>query len=208
MRMRVRAHFGIGWQRFNTSRRVFLISTLALLASWASLEVAVVALQRGGVALNVALHLGFLVLFSGLMVGIHRIALDVVDGQPPTLNGLTRVLHRAPGFLLAASLYSLGAVAGLLLFVVPGVYVAVRYALFGHALADGDKSAVEALREAGDLSRSRWWSVCRFLALLLACNLAGAALLGLGLLVSFPVSLVASASFFRTLQQMGSREPA
>ena len=40
----------------------------------------------------------------------------------------------------------------------------------------------------------------RFLLAALALNLAGAALLGLGLLISFPVSLLAVASFYRALQ--------
>jgi hypothetical protein len=84
----------------------------------------------------------------------------------------------------------------------PGVYIAVRYALFGHILASRRVSGLETLREAGALSQGRWWKVCCFLLLLLALNLAGAALLGLGLLVSFPVSLLAASSFLRTLQRL------
>lgn len=173
---------------------------LVLFSSWVGLEVAVVVLQRWGIIPNVVLHVGFLVVFSGLMVGIHRIALRAVDGETPTLSELTGFLGRGPTFLLAASLYSIVVVAGLLLLVLPGVYVAVRYALFGHALASKHASAVGALRDAAAVSRGRWWPLCRFMLLVLAFNLAGAAVLGLGLLVSYPVSLLASASLFRTLQ--------
>ncbi len=83
----------------------------------------------------------------------------------------------------------------------PGVYVAVRYCLFGHVIAASESSAVEALREAGALTLGRWWAMGRFLAVVLAINVAGAALLGLGLLVSFPVSLLATASLYRTLER-------
>jgi hypothetical protein len=48
--------------------------------------------------------------------------------------------------------------------------------------------------------------MCHFLVLVLACNLVGAALLGLGLLLSFPVSLLASASVFRTLKDAAPHE--
>ena len=106
-----------------------------------------------------------------------------------------------PSYLLAFSLYLVSVVAGLLLLVVPGVYVAARYALFGPVFATKQATALEALRDAGALSYGRWWALCRFLAAGVALNVTGAALLGLGLIVSFPVSLLAACSLFRALQQ-------
>jgi hypothetical protein len=193
-------HFQIAWQRFKVCWRVFVLSTLTLFASWVGLEVTVVALQRQGVFLNVALHIAWLVLFSGLMVGIHHMSLQAVDGQHPTLNDVSSLLGRGPRMLLASTFYSLAVGIGFLLLVAPGVYVAVRHALFGHFIAAGEKSAFGALRDAGAVSRGHWRLLCRFLALAVALNLGGACLLGVGLLVSFPVSLLAFASVFRTLQ--------
>lgn len=195
-------HFRIAWAAFKAYRRVLVISVLVLFGSWVSLELAVAAVHRWGVLPNLALHLAFLFLFSGLMVGIESIALQVVDGLVPTLRSLPAMLDRGPSFLLALCLYTVAVACGLLLGVVPGVYLAVRYAPFGHIIASKRVSGLEALREAGALSQGRWWKVCGFLLLLLALNLAGAALLGLGLLVSFPVSLLAASSFLRTLQHL------
>jgi hypothetical protein len=153
------AHFKLAWQRFKRHPRPFLIASLALFASWAGLEIAVVALQRWGVALNIALHIGFLFLFSGLMVGVHRMALEVVEDRPATLRDLTASLGRAPTLLGAATLYALAVLAGFLLLVLPGVYVAVRYAFFAQVIAASDASAVDALRGAGALSAGRWGSM-------------------------------------------------
>jgi hypothetical protein len=150
--------------------------------------------------LNVLLHLAFLVLASGLMVGIHSMAMEVVDGRMPHLKLLTASLERGPRYLLAFCLYFLSVVVGLLLLVVPGVYVAVRYALFGQVFATKQTSTLGALRDAGSLSRGQWWAMCRVLVAALALNLAGAALLGLGLVISFPISLLVASSLFRTLQ--------
>jgi hypothetical protein len=60
---------------------------------------------------------------------------------------------------------------------------------------------VQALRDAGALSRGRWWALGRLMALVIAFNVAGAALLGVGILVTFPVSLLALAAMFRALQR-------
>jgi hypothetical protein len=49
------------------------------------LELAVAAVHQWGVIPNLALHLAFLFLFSGLMVGIQSMALQAVGGfvKPP-----------------------------------------------------------------------------------------------------------------------------
>jgi uncharacterized membrane protein len=150
-------------------------------------------------ALNVLLHLAFLVVFSGLTVGLHGMALEAVDGHSPSLSSLTAQLARGPSYLLALWLYCTAVAAGLLLLVVPGVYLAVRYAFFGNVLAAQPASALDGLRGAGSLSRGRWWMLFRFLLVVAALNLAGAALLGVGLLVTFPVTLLATASLYRAL---------
>src|SRR5436309_20190 len=69
---------------------------LVLFASWASLELCVGTLHRFGVTLNVLLHVAFLWLFSGLMVGVHGMALDAVVVRVPRLRCLTASLERAP----------------------------------------------------------------------------------------------------------------
>jgi len=55
--------------------------------------------------------------------------------------------------------YLLSVVGGLLLLVVPGVYVAARYALFGPVFATRQATALEALRDAGALSHRRRWAM-------------------------------------------------
>jgi uncharacterized membrane protein len=174
---------------------------LILFASWVVLEVAVVTLQRFGIVVWLVLHLAFFVFFSGLLAGLHRMALETVEGKAPRLANLTALLGRGPTVLLAFSIYLVAVLSGLVLLVVPGIYVAVRYALFGQILAARSTTALEALRDAAALAEGRWWMLCLFLLLVLFLNLAGAAILGLGLLITFPVSLLAASDLFRSIQQ-------
>jgi uncharacterized membrane protein len=194
------AHFRTGWRAFRAQPGVFVASLLILFASWAALEVSVIALHRFGVVLDVLLHLAFLVVFSGLAAGLVAIALEVLSERKGSLETLFSLLARGPRVLLGACLYLLGTVAGLILLVVPGIYLAVRWALFGMVLATRDATAVESLRAAGSLSEGRWPAMCGFLARVLLLNLAGAAVLGVGLLVTVPVTLLATGSLFRTLE--------
>ncbi len=192
-------HFRIAWKAFQAQGRVLVLSLLVLFASWVALELCVVALDRLGPVPNLLLHLAFLWLLAGLMVGVHRMAIEILGGGAPPLRRMTASLAQGSSYLLAFGLYLALVVAGLLLLAVPGIYVGVRYGLFGQVLATKRTSAGDALREAGSLSRGRWWAVCRVLALALALNLAGAALLGVGLMISLPVSLLAVSSLFVSL---------
>jgi uncharacterized membrane protein len=195
------SHFGIAWRAFKSDPRVFVISVLIIFASWVVLEVAVIALQRFGIVVWLVLHCAFFVVFSGLMAGLYRIALKTVNGKAPNLADLTASLRRGPTLLLAFCIYLLAVVGGLALVIVPGIYVAVRYALFGQVVATGSTSAFEALHGAAALSEGRWWTLCGFFLLTLLLNLAGAAFLGIGLLLTFPVSLLATSNLYRSLQQ-------
>lgn len=194
------SHFRIARTAFKANARVFVLSMLVLFASWVALELSVVALHRFGLVPNVLLHLAFLLFASGLIVGLHGIALEALDGRAPHLKRLTASLERGPSYLLAFGLYVASVAIGLALLVVPGVYVAVRYAPFGQVLAMKHASALEALRDSASLTQGRWWATCRVLLIALVLNLAGAALLGVGLLVSWPVSLLMVTSLFRTFQ--------
>lgn len=194
-------HFKIGWALFKAHWNVFVLSVLVLLGSWVILEVGVALVNRWGVLPNLALHLIFLFLFSGLLVGIQSMALKAVRGAIPTLRTLTAMLDRGPSFLLALCVYLLATICGLALLVLPGLYIAVRYALFGYVIASRRVSGLEALRQAARLSERYRWRMFGLMLIALALNLAGATLLGLGLVISFPVSLLAAANFFRSLQK-------
>jgi len=174
---------------------------LILFASWVILEVSVISLQRFGLALWFVLHLAFFVFFSGLMLGLYRIALDTVNGKSADLANLTALLDRGPTFLFAFCIYSAAVAAGLVLLVVPGIYVAVKYALFGQVLATTATTAPQALRDAAVIADGRWWTLFPLLLVAMLLNLAGAAFLGVGLLVTFPVSLLATSDLYRSLRQ-------
>jgi uncharacterized membrane protein len=194
-------HFRNAWRIFQSSPRVFVSAMLCLFASWVALEIAVVLLYRLGFAVWLILHLAWLFFFGGLMVGIHRVALKAVDGEAPRLSVLFHSFKDGPAYMFAVALYSFGVLVGLLLFVVPGVYLAVRCFLFAQILADESGSAFRALRRSALLTVDRWSAVGGLFARVFLLNLAGVAFLGIGLLITFPVSLLAISGLYRSIPQ-------
>jgi hypothetical protein len=196
--------FRTAWRVFGTSRAPFILSVIALFASWVALELTVVALYGFGVIVNLALHLGFAVFFSGLLVGLNAMALQALTGRDIRFPQVAALMGRGPSFLGALLIYIPAVACGLLLLVVPGIYVAVRYSLFPQVLATRAASPVGALREAATLADGHWWRLFKVQAAALLVNIAGAALLGIGLLVAGPVTILATSGLYRYLLRQQS----
>lgn len=192
--------FETGWRLFKSRVSVFVASMLLLFLSWVVLEIAVVFLHRLGLAVWLVLHLAWLFLFSGMLVGMHVMALKSVDAEIPRVGDLFASLERGPTYLLALGIYCLAVSGGLVLLIVPGIYLAIRYCLFAQIITDTSASALSALRKAAALARDNWGSLGVLFLIAFLLNIAGMALLGIGLIVSFPVSLMAIAGFYRSLQ--------
>jgi hypothetical protein len=197
---RVTSHFGTGWRLFRSRASVFVLSMLLLFLSCVVLEIAVVFLHRLGFVVWLVLHLAWLFLFSGMLVGLHVMALKSVDVEVPRVGDLFGSLECSPAYLLALSIYCLMVSCGLVLLIIPGIYLAIRYCLFAQVITDTSASALAALRKAAALAHGNWAPLGTLFLIAFLLNIAGMALLGIGLIVSFPVSLLAIAGFYRFLQ--------
>jgi hypothetical protein len=196
---RVTSQYWIGWRLFRSHARAFVISVLLLFVFWALLEIAVVSLYRPGFAVWLLLHLAWLFLFAGMIVGLHVMALKSVDGGIPRLADLFGSFALGPAYLVAVGFWILAFTAGLALLVVPGIYLGARYSLFAQIIADKSAGAVVALKEAAMLARGNILRLAALFLIALLLNVMGAAMLGIGLTVSFPWSLLTIASFYRSL---------
>jgi hypothetical protein len=105
-----------------------------------------------------------------------------------------------PAYLLALSFYCAAVSLGFALLVVPGIYLAVRSCLFAQIITDKSAGPLAALRDAAVLARGNYSQLGALFLIAFLPNAAGAAILGLGLVISFPVSLLAIAGFYRSLQ--------
>lgn len=191
--------FRVAWRHFKASPGTFIASALVVFLLWALLEILVITLAHLGTVINISLHIIFMALMSAGIVGLHGLASDSLDGRPIALRDLARWLPRGPHFLAAAIIYTLCVGAGLIALAVPGLYVAVRFGMFPHVLATQKAGPIDALRFAARLSQGQTWRVGGILARSLLLTLAGAAVLGVGALITYPVAVIATTSAFRSL---------
>jgi uncharacterized membrane protein len=88
---------------------------------------------------------------------------------------------------------------GLLLLVIPGLYLAVSYIFATLMVVDQDLDFWPALEQSRKFVTPRWFSFFVLLLLLVLVNVAGILALGVGLLVSLPVSWCALVAAYADL---------
>jgi hypothetical protein len=178
---------------------MFTSVLFAMLGAWVVLEVVVFTTQRLGILAWALAHIAFLLCFAGMEVGLLRISLALQDGLNPRIEDAFKHFSLGPGFLAGQLLYLAMVVAGLVLLIVPGILLAARFALFGFQNAAGEGGVLQSFKQSGNLTRGATGRLAAILVTLFVFNLLGAALLGVGLFVTVPITVLMMASINRQL---------
>ena len=130
---------------------------------------------------------------GGLIVlGIRRSADESLDAK--TVINYFHLLLPILGMTLL--LYLLVAV-GLVLLVLPGIYLAVAYTMALPVLIDKNLGPWEALEASRKAITHRWWELFALHLVLGAINLATVITLGIGLIWTYPMTIIAHGIVYR-----------
>jgi hypothetical protein len=195
----MRHAFDFAWPALKQRFGLFSAVLLTILAAWVVLEIVVIAGQRFGIVLWAVMHLAFLIFFAGAELGFLQICRALRDGKDPAFADTFAYFPLGPKFLAAQILYLVLVVIGLLLLVVPGVYLGVRYALFGFCFAGGETNLLRCFQQSALLSKGATTDLMCVLAALFIFNLLGASLLALGLFISVPLSVLIMTDVYHQL---------
>ena len=197
---------GFGWatfrDRFGTLIGLIVVSAV-ILAVVNGVEQGLNQQKAGFLAFVVGI-IGYVVQ-SVVSLGWTRITLKLHDGQGVEMSDLIEPYPLIWKYIGASILAGIAIAIGFLILVVPGVYLAIRLGFFPYAIVDGGSGPVEALQKSWELTRG---SVLHLLGLGIVfalVNFVGVLALGIGLLVSIPVTAIAMAYVYRRLPE---RAPA
>ncbi len=137
----------------------------------------------------------------GLVMGMAatRISLDIYDEGAPNLSRLSELVPLLPSYLGGKILYGLAIALGLVLLVVPGCIWAYMFLYVGYLIIDRQLGPIEAFHESRAITYGYKWDLALFSFVMGLINILGMALLLLGLFITIPVTLMASAYVYRRL---------
>jgi hypothetical protein len=122
------------------------------------------------------------VLLSAILSSAMTLRQDALaQGHPSAVGAeLHTALQRLPRLILVGLLWALAVAAGLVLFVVPGVYLSVALLFAWPAVLLRNQGGLEALRYSRDLVRGSWWRASAIFAVVLIVLLVFYGVVGVG----------------------------
>jgi uncharacterized membrane protein len=123
-----------------------------------------------------------------LIMGNFLVSAKLLQGQTPEFRDFFSGFQFYVPLLLLSLVAGTFIAIGTMLLVIPGVYLAVAYLFASYLVIDRGLDSWPAMELSRLTVNPRWFSFFAFVLLLALLNLAGAIALGVGLLVTVPLS--------------------
>ena len=147
------------------------------------------------------------VLYYWVMFGFIALTLRAIDGKSLSWDQFLKMDRRFVSYLIGLLLYGVMVLVGVLAFVVPGVYLAIRYGFFWYGIIDGRKGVMESFQESARITDGVKWQIVLFGMTSMVVIFLGMVCLGVGVLVAVPVAMLASAHLYRVLLSQSNTAP-
>lgn len=187
----IKAAFKEGWEIWKQHKKVITIATLIMIL----LEILSDDRIHG---FAIIAFIIFIVSFV-IDMGWLKMLLKVTNGEEPKVKDLIEHTHLIWKYLGVTIVVTLIVIGGLILLIIPGIYWGLKYLFATFLVLDKDISIRESLRESARMTEGVKWKLLGFS--ILACLVAalGVLVLGVGLLVTIPVSTLAFLSVYKKL---------
>jgi len=141
-----------------------------------------------------------------LFMGNFIVSAKLLQGQTPAFGDFFAGFRYFLPLLLLLLVSGVFIGIGMVLLIIPGIYLAVAYIFASYLVVDRRLDFWPAMELSRHTVNPHWFGYFAFMLLLLLLNLAGALLLGLGLLVTIPVSFCAVAALYAETFGLQSKE--
>jgi uncharacterized membrane protein len=137
-----------------------------------------------------------LLISAPLNAGFLIVAFKLLKNRATTFGDFFRGFNNYLPLFLVSLVSSMVIGIGLLLLLIPGLYLAVAYIFALPLVLEKKMSFWDGMELSRKLISKQWFSFLGFALVLILLNLAGVLLLGVGLLVTIPISTCALAAAY------------
>jgi uncharacterized membrane protein len=146
--------------------------------------------------LSVVFTIIYLLLQLIVGMGVLKAYLNIVRGEKVTVETFTRMVPLILSYLVASIIMGILVMVGLLLLIVPGVYLALKYMFVPYLIVDKGLGPIEAFKESKVLTKGIKWDLLGFIVAAVVLMYLGVFALIVGLLITVPVATLAYALLY------------
>jgi len=182
-------YIGTGWETFKKNPVGFVGFTLVVFL----INVAVAKINQSASPVGTLISL----LVSGpLNAGFLIVAFKLLKNRATTFGDFFRGFNNYLPLFLVSLVSSVVIAIGFLLLIIPSIYLAVAYIFALPLVLEKKMNFWDAMEFSRKLISKNWFSFFGFAFVLVLVNLAGGLLLGVGLLVTIPLTICAIAAAY------------
>ena len=190
-----REALALGWQRFR-ERPLFLVG-LFLITTLISAVTGAIAEQMDTGVVGLGVNLADFALQILISMGMTLVLIRVYDEVATDYGDILEPIHLFWKYLVMTILVLIVVIVGLFLFVIPGIIAGIALSMAPYLVIDRNLGPVEAMKESIRITNGHKWNLFVFGIIIVALNVCGALLLGVGLFVTIPVSALAAIHAYR-----------
>jgi len=131
-----------------------------------------------------------------LMAGYFIVAFKILKQQLVSFNDFFQGFNNFLAIFLTSLLVGIFVAIGFVLLILPGIYLLVAYTFAIPFVVGRRFDFWEAMESSRKVITKNWFSFFAFVIVLILLNMVGALLLGIGLLITIPLSYCAIAAAF------------
>lgn len=166
-----------GWEIFKSRAGEFIVFTVIIFAI-------TIVLSKLDVIGSLALTLITPPLYAGFIIVVFMLLRQQEVQFKDFFKGFNYFLPLVLASIVSGILVTLG----FILLIIPGVYLIVSYLFVSMLIVEHHMEFWQAMETSRQIVTKNWFSVFVFVLMLTAINLVGALALGIGLLVTIPLS--------------------
>ena len=134
-----------------------------------------------------------------VQIGSIKITLELYDGKPLNFSNLYSQSNLILRYLGASILYGLMVAVGLILLIIPGIYLAIKYQFFSFLIVDKNMGIMESFKKSEEMTQGVKMNLLLFSLALAGINILGALVFLVGLIVTIPTTVMATVYVYRKL---------
>lgn len=137
-----------------------------------------------------------------LSLGFTKLMLLLIQDKPASTADMFNNFKPFISYFVASFLYGIATVLGLLLFVVPGIFIMIRFQFYPYIiLEENNITAFSALKKSYMLTEGLSLELFLLGVSIFALNIAGILLFGIGILFSYPLTAMATAVVYKSFSE-------
>lgn len=153
-----------------------------------------------------AVSLISLIISSLFMLGYYKNIFQTIDGEEPQFSAYGQESRKVFTYLIANIIYACIVILGIVLLIIPGIYLAVRLQFYTALIVEENAGIIDSLKRSWTLTEGLTWPL--FLILLTSIGIAiiGCILFFVGLFIAIPLTYMMQCYVFRKLNTWSKTE--